>query len=165
MDQQITVVIVNRKEHLLKVRLVLYVRKNGKHFNQISIDLIFAERWRLPFGPFDCGYHDHSLFSFGNAMGRGINRTFFESRQIFNLRVLKCCTWRKASIFGNTRTKSYAYCRFYSHWPFRVHGSDVDLCTNARPFWPFPLHGRILPKRPPDVGSTLPIFYARKVPT
>ena len=139
MDQQITVVIINWKEHLLKVLLRLYFYVRKIHFNQI-ICMIFAERQRLPFGPFDCGCHDCSLFSLGNAMGRSFNSTFFEYRQIFDFGVFKCFTWRKAS-------------------PRYVPN------TYAFPFRHFPLHGCIFLEWPSDVGSFMFLLYARELPT
>ena len=102
--------------------------------------MIFAERQRLPFGPFDCGCHDCSLFSLGNAMGRSFNSTFFEYRQIFDFGVFKCFTWRKAS-------------------PRYVPN------TYAFPFRHFPLHGCIFLEWPSDVGSFMFLLYARELPT
>lgn len=88
MDQQITAVIINRKEHKLKVRNfeVHFVKKHNVIFiNIVALKLhLFhelTERMRLPFRFVCTGHTNHVMFSDGHSMVCCRDSAVYESCQ------------------------------------------------------------------------------------
>ena len=53
---------------------------------------------------------------------------------------------------------------FADDWPVRVHDTDPDVHTDARPFWRLPLHGYLAISRHAVLRSPPSFVHANKIP-
>lgn len=96
MDQQITAVIVNRKENKLKVRTTK-TEENIHIIDKVIRDgfimcalFSFVERVWLPLGSFRSGDPNRGLFRYGSALVCGCDSTLDKPRQLVKVRIRMC---------------------------------------------------------------------------
>lgn len=143
MDQQITAVIINRKEHKLKVWLpmTIYTSYWRKSLIFTNYSLSIAERMWLPLG-FICASHfDFPLLNHGHSMVCCRNCTLNESCQLVKNGIRVGSSWRETPVFGCPWTANDAHWNFPYDWAISNNDTTTEKYSDARSLRCLPLHG------------------------
>lgn len=162
MDQQITAVIINRKEHKLKVTLI-YVIVILRAVSRLKMS--FTERLWISFGPVYTGNISDGLFRVGNPLVRGCYSPLHEPRQFSQNGVRMRSSWRETQISRCKRAESYPHPHICPHWLVRDTDISSEAYSDAGPIRGFPVHGLCLTKRNAILRSNSHYAHAYKVPT
>ena len=143
MDQQITAVIVNRKENKLKASFYPSISKTDP---QVSIKKYRShlERMRLSFGSIHSRDPHRNLLGNGIALVRRGNRALDQSRELVEIGIgVRGARW-KATVPRCPRATSHPYLDLFDDRLLGLAHADVETHTDASIIWRFPLHGSCL---------------------
>lgn len=143
MDQQITAVIVNRKENKLKASVYSSFEKRSKSW-QKGIDKVYRsclERMRLSFGSVRPCDPDRNLLGDGTALVRRGNGALDQSREFVEAGIGMCRARWKTAVPRCPRTTCYTHFNFFDDRLLGSAHANAETHTDAGAVWSFPLHG------------------------
>lgn len=110
MDQQITAVIINRKEHKLLVKNKQTKQDSSFFYRWLTLVILClysTERLWVPSGFVNGGRNAGGVLHYGFAMVCGSNRAVHLSCQQSEAGVRECSSWRAASLSGHQRAETH----------------------------------------------------------